>query len=387
MEKLIKISNLEAVSIPPAEYETVNEKNSEILYSDKYLGHLFPNKIYAQREIDENKMLKDIDPHKDFTFQSLSRGKVSVDNGKFKYQMIYPNNPELFCPPLVAFEHMGFDEFIDTILFFMKNVGEMNSLDVFHLRINEHHISFDSRNLILYDFKYLVDEKFNLKSLDLFKRKVTEYWESPEISMVLDKLKSKRGRKPMQAYIEQIFNNVELRKVILKNVHEKRKEVDEETEISRHQEKFLYFFTKHAEWYRKTHSMEIPNTENIIFYQELNEAITEFMWSTVEEHDSLNRLMTTDEMLSAQDSWGLGIQMLTWLYVFSQRQLSNEEMNVLNIITNNVCENLLNVDVLKRLPIINVSNKIKSELSCLNQHDDYTENMSLIQKPMKKIKI
>lgn len=401
MEKFIKISNLEAVSVPPVEYESVNQNNSDIKYTDKYLGHLFPNKIHAQREIEENKMLKNIDPHKDYTFQSLSHGKISADDGKFKYQIIYPNNPELFCSPLIAFEHMGFDEFVDTILFFMKNVGEMNSLDIFHLRINEEHISYNSRHLILYDFKYLVDEKFDIYALNLFERDNSEYWESPEISMILDKLQTKVKAKSMNEYISQIFNNNDLKKIILKIAHEKRKKVDEGKEISKHQKKFLDFFTNHAEWYKNTKTMQLmeimgtlhvppgapePDKEKIDFYEKFYDATIEFMWSTIQEHDSLQRLMNTDEMLCAQDSWGLGMQMLIWLYVFSLRKLSSEERNVLDIITNNVCDNLLNVDILKRLKIIKVYNKIKSELSMSNQLQNYyeNENESLIEKRKKK---
>jgi hypothetical protein len=345
MENILSVCANEKIVVPPVKYD-----NSDITYSDLYLGHLFPNKIYAQRALDINEMLKNIDFNKEYTFQAHSYGKIiSEENGKMKYQIIYPNQKHQFCHPIVAFDNMIFQDFLDTILYFMKNIAEMNDYGVYHTKINESNIFYNNytKNLTLVNFTYLPGERFDIKKVI---EPITYYWDTPEICYVKELLNDIHETKTLETLIYQILSSLQL-KQYLSNRTKKN--------VEKNHKKIVDFFVEHTEWYKKNSSMKIQHPDETCdeYYRKIFCAILELKWYM--NDNLLNDFFSRHDVLSIQDSWGLGIQLFIWLYAYSLKKLNTFEENFLHLITTQVCEKLLNPNMLKRATITCVYDKIK----------------------------
>lgn len=365
MENILSVGTNEKIVVPPIKYDDADPNKNTEIYSDLYLGHLFPNKIYAQRAVDINEMLKNTDVNNEYTFQAHSYGKIcSKENEKMKYQIIYPNKKHLFCHPIVAFDNMNFQEFLDTILYFMKNVGEMNDKSVYHTKINENNIFYNNytKNLTLVNFTYLLNERFDIKKVI---EPTNYYWDTPEICYIKELLNTTHETKTLETLIYQILSSLQL-KQYLSNRTKKN--------VAKNQKNFYDFFVEHAEWYRKNKSMKIqyPDETCDEYYRKMFCAILELKWYM--NDDLLNDFFSRHEVLSMQDSWGLGIQLFTWLHVYSLKKLNTFEENVLHVITNQVCENLLHPNMLKRTTIMDVYEKIKK----INEKNETTKVNSTI---------
>lgn len=370
--------------------------------NERYVGKLFKNLSSARDEVTNDKKVKEIDPHHLFTLHSVAHSRINISgqdyiflsrvpgsgfnsrggrDNNYIYQIVYPYGGERYYETLKTFESMSFNTFLFTILFFMKKIGEMNKSGFYHYDIKDENILYDSYKGLLFLIDFGIAEE-NIDRISIYLESEAAPWDSPELGFIFKVFNNElfTTRTLNEEEIEnfnyeiehhfslnfrKIFSQIELlirerykRKLGQKSYEKIRKTFQEFCQSKILEKKF-----------------RLTN-----FYKDMIKVILQYKNDKKISH--IKRFFNTIFVKERQDSWGLGLEMLRWIYVMfdkisreSKSQNNNIKLKILEEIASVVLNDLLNVNIEKRAPIQDAFEKIINKLN-KNFNDVYLNYIS-----------
>jgi hypothetical protein len=277
--------------------------------------------------------LKDFDPRHYFTHRSKGVCAIDMEFGdldhilpadhspkpKYKVQLIYPFLGETpFSTDLVR--KSRYLAFATAMVFFVKNVAEMNERGLYHFNIRNENIAYDSakNRLFLLDYYMLSKEAtvfVSMASVLWDQRYENNKWKSnrPIISMSPEAnyISSLAETKTLSAEGNPKNKMSEAGLLVKSNTMRVPYLFSALFKDDRSRARLLELFKKSAKWYKKQSDDLLLQTINNEFYKRLHDAIDQSRsW---DRNDApLQRLFNSRHVMQRQDSWGLGTVLLQW---------------------------------------------------------------------------
>lgn len=319
---------------PPLPCRALADKKYERYFkTNDFVGRVYNDRQKALATFRNEDFLKDFDPKHYFTHRSKGVCAIDMEFGdldhilpadhspkpKYKAQLIYPflgDTP--FSTDLVPKDRYA--AFATAMLFFVKNVAQMNERGIFHFNIRNENIAYDSAKNRL----FLLDYYMLSKEATVFVSMASVLWDQRYEN---NKWKSNRPIISMSPEANFISSLAET-KIICDEADTKNKMSEDRQLVKsntmrvpylfgalfkddRLRDRLLELFKKSAKWYKKQSDDVLLQTINNEFYKRLHDAIDQSRsW---ERNDALlQKLFNSRHVMQRQDSWGLGTVLLQW---------------------------------------------------------------------------
>jgi hypothetical protein len=324
----------------------------------KYVGKLFEDQQEGESEYKDGLEIKKFDPKALFTISPVSACELNISSlrasdfrtlfrkanyyknkkpdfdkrnrrGTYRYQIIYPFGGDSFYETIQILNQLTFNEFLFPVLFFVKNIAEMNEKGYFHFDIKEQNILFNIEKGLLYliDFGFL--SKSSKKSIE---RKLDTgifyFVDSPEINLIAQSHTGLQTYKLSKYLRDNYLNSIEYLKPIIGSANNYL-EIFDDTLMQ------LGIYTDES----------IPIFFDLTFIR-LIQKILNSRETSSEQAEKL-AAQVFDKFLNKQDAWSLGFVLFNWIIVYkkSNSNLSDIQLIILNEILLYISSDLIQVNV------------------------------------------
>lgn len=325
----------------------------------KYVGKLFEDQQEGESEYKDGLEIKKFDPKELFTISPVSACELNIsylqasdfksllrnanyyknkkpdfdkrnDRGKYRYQIIYPFGGDSFYESIRVLNQLTFNEFLFPVLFFVKNIAEMNEKGYFHFDIKEQNILFNIEKGLLYliDFGFLSRNSKKSIQRKLDTSVIFYFVDSPEINLIAQSHTGIQTYKLSKYLKSNYLNSMEYLKPVIGSVQD-----------------YLEIFDNTLMQLGIYVEDSIPIFYDVS-YVRLIQNILNSRDTTSMQAEKL-AVQVFDKFLNKQDAWSLGFVLFNWIIVYkkSNPNLSDSQLIILNEILLYISSDLIQVNV------------------------------------------